>query len=765
MMARRHPPLAPGTLHPPNTRPHAPGQYPGVTRCQTRQNRTWKRLGHLVIRWFSLGSDRPAVRVGNSSRPGTPEVAPENTAAREGSKLFQRRGVPTFALGPLAPRHLRVLRVTGVNLPGDHHATASPFLATTDRFLLPAPPPKTQMRLVSRSVSAKSCPVPTHLSRTARLRRGVRNALNRNWRRALRLREQLRLSEEALDLLLAAGVGILGAVVNLVFLTGTEALMGLLLRYEGDPALVAPVLPGWERVLAPVFGGLVAGFTLSIGLRFAGSAAAGGLLEAVAVGDGRLPFRASLVKGISSLISIATGGSIGREGAITQLTAMLASKLGQLVRWPPYRLRMLAACGAAAGIAAPYNAPISGAVFAALVVLGNFSMTVFAPLVLASVIACVVSRSLFGIHAVYSAPDFEFTHLSQLPLFVVVGLLSGGLGAGFLRLIRTSKHLFERLPLPLHFRMALGGAIVGTIALVYPEVWGNGSVAANHILRGLPNDPVWLFLIGLFTAKLVATLATVGSGAVGGVFTPTLFLGTALGSLCGELAHRAGIALALPTPAFALVGMGSVLAATTHSPLLAMILVFEISLNYSLMPALMLGCVISSVVARRLHPFSIYTDSARLHTLASERENPIPATATARTVGEFMREPIPPLPETATLREIADRFLSSPNNFLPVVNRDHRLVGMVALQDLKGFLGAGDELRAIIAYDVLRPTPVFLTPSQPLSEAFESVLRSELQNIPVVSSRTEMRLVGSLHRTEVLAAFTEAIARAEPTRN
>jgi CIC family chloride channel protein len=577
------------------------------------------------------------------------------------------------------------------------------------------------------------------------------------------LRERLRFSEEAIDLLLAGGVGFLGALVNLAFLHGTDLFMRLLLRNVGDPALVARLVPRWERLLAPTFGGLIAGFVLTYGLRLIGKQRPGNLLEAVAVGDGRLPFRSSLVKALSSLLSIATGGSLGREGAITQLTAMLASKLGQLVRWPPYRLRMLAACGAAAGIAAPYNAPISGAVFASLIVLGNFSMTVFAPLVLASVVACVVSRSLFGIHATYSAPDFEFTHLAQLPLFLVVGILSGALGAGFLKLLHTTTALFERLPFPLHLRMALGGLVVGTIALFYPEVWGNGAVAANQILGGLPSNRILLLLLGLLAAKLVATLATVGSGAVGGVFTPTLFLGTALGSLCGELAHLAGLALPVPTPAFALVGMGSVLAATTHSPLLAMILVFEISLNYSLMPALMIGCVLSSLVARRLHPFSIYTETARLRQIAQDRENPIPATATDQTVGEFMREPIPPLPETATLREIADRFLSSTNNFLPVVNRDQRLIGMLALHDLKEFLGAGDELRAIIAYDVMRPPPPCLTPSQSLTDALDTVLKSEHQNIPVVSSLPEMRLVGSLPRAEVLATFSEIISRAHPS--
>jgi CIC family chloride channel protein len=264
---------------------------------------------------------------------------------------------------------------------------------------------------------------------------------------------------------------------------------------------------------------------------------------------------------------------------------------------------------------------------------------------------------------------------------------------------------------------------------------------------------------------LTATLSTVGSGAVGGVFTPTLFLGAALGSVCGQTLHDCGLASTLPVAAFGLVGMASVLAATTQSPLLAMILVFEISLNYSLMPALMLGSVMSSIVARKLHPESIYAETLRLKEVVAQRETDRAGVATEQLVGEFMRAPVTPVHETATLREMGDRFLSSPINFVPVVDQDQRLLGVVALQDLKEFLGAGQELNAVIASDVMRPPPRCLTPSQQLTDALPAVLASEMRNIPVVNSFTEMKLVGSVPRGEVLSLFSEAIARAAPARS
>lgn len=591
--------------------------------------------------------------------------------------------------------------------------------------------------------------------------RQVRVIARKHWRRLLRLRQRIRISDDAIHLVLAALVGIAGGLINLGFYAATNLAMRLFLRQRGDPIEVAAALENWQRVLSTTIGGLVAGLVLVIGVRFAGRTGTSNLLEAVAVGDGRLSFRAGMVKAVSSLGTIVSGGSIGREGAITQLSAMFGSQIGQAAKSPPYRLRLLVACGAAAGIAAPYNAPIAGAVFAAMIVLGNFSMTTFAPLVTASAVSCVVSRGFFGMDPLYEVPEFAFTRMIDLPWFLVLGALAGLLAALFMKALRASESIFKRIKAPLYARMALGGLLVGLIAIEFPEVWGNGYLAANRILHDHYLLPL---LLGLFFAKLAATLLTVGSGAVGGVFTPTLFLGTALGSLCGMLLHRAGLASELPTGAFALVGMSSVLAATTHSPLLAVIMVFEISLNYSLMPAVMLGCVVSALVARRLHPLSVYAETRRLQDVAQRRETDRVGVATEQTVGDVMRAPVPPLRVDEPLRSIAKRFLATSNNYFPVVDHEMRLVGMLALQDLKEFLGPGDDLPVVIAYDVMRPTPTCLTPQQRLVEVVAMVLGSELRNIPVVDSLEDMHLIGSVQRAELLALYADAIGRAGGAR-
>jgi CIC family chloride channel protein len=593
------------------------------------------------------------------------------------------------------------------------------------------------------------------LKQLERLIERAREWARQHWRRALRIREKIRFSEEAFHLMLAGGVGVIGGFVNVVFHKCIELSEMLFLQRVGEPEDLAATSTFWQKLLVPTVGGAVAGLVLYWGLRLAGKQRSSNILEVVATSDGRLPFRSSLVKGLSSLVTIGSGGSIGKEGAITDLAAMLASKWGQLAHWQPYRLRLLTACGAASGISAAYNAPIAGAVFAAWIVLGNFSMNLFAPLVFSSVVASMVSRSFFGLDPLYVVPAFHFTRLMQLPWFLVLGVMAGGMGALFLKMLGASQELFRKLSVPIYIRLMIGGLAVGALTLGYPGVWGNGFGVTNQILRenfGL------LYLTGLFSAKLLATLATVGSGAVGGVFTPTLFLGAGLGSMLGVGLHATGHGMDLPTGAFALVGMGSMLAATTRSPLLAMIMAFEISLNYSVMPPLMLACVISTLVARRLHPESIYTQPLRDKGLALDRESLRPGSATEQTVGDLMHAPVTPLREMATLPEMADRFLTSPNNFLPVVDAKSQLIGMVALQDLKEHLNAGAELSAVIAYDVMRPPPATVTPDQLLLDTLPVMLASEQRNVPVVNSRSENRLIGAVGRAEVLGLLSEAIA-------
>jgi CIC family chloride channel protein len=565
------------------------------------------------------------------------------------------------------------------------------------------------------------------------------------------------MSEDTFHLLIAGLVGILGGLTQFAYHGCHHLLQLVFLGGAGDILDLARHMPPILRLLTPALGGFAAGMVLHLGLRIVGRGGFSNLLEVVVAGDGRLRLRPALVNALSSLVSMSTGASVGREGLIIQLSSALSSRLGQAAGWPPYRLRMLVACGAASGLAASYNAPIAGAVFAAQIVLGNFAMNLFAPVVLSSVIATMVSRSFLPVGQWYMVPTFNFNSVDQLPWFVALGVASGLLGAWFLGLLRWSEAAFTRLRAPIYLKLGIAGLLVGAIALRYPEVWGNGYGATNEILGLRENKEMLGLLLGLFSAKLIATVVTVGSGTVGGIFTPTLFLGAALGSAFGASLHLLGLGAPLPMGAFALVGMASVLAATTHSPLLAMITVFEMSLNYSMMPALMIACVVGAVVGRRFARDSIYTEPLRRKGLEAYSDTGRVGGAAARRIGDFMQDPVPPLRENSSFREIADRFLTGSNNFLPVVDAEGQLAGVVALQDLKEYLQPGTELHGVIASDVMRPPPASLTPDQKLADALPTLVTSELRNVPVVSSRRQPRLIGRVSRSEVLSTLSEML--------
>ena len=587
----------------------------------------------------------------------------------------------------------------------------------------------------------------------------LRAFFRRHWRAALLVRDKLRLNEEALHLVLAGLVGVVGGITQIAYHGCHQLIKLLAFGQSGDFLLIAKHIAPWRQVAMPAMGGLAAGLVLYWGLRVLGNPGLSNLLEVIVAGDGRLSLRAACLNAASSLMSISTGASIGREGLIIQVSSAISSKLGQLAKWPPYRLRLLVACGASAGLAAGWNVPIAGAVFAAQIVLGNFSMSMFAPLVFSSVVATIIARHANAVHGWVHVPDFDFTSLSQLPWFIPLGIATGLCGAAFLKVLQQSQRLTRNLKVPLYVRTMCAGASVGAMALLFPQVLGNGYEAANEILGGdLPLN----LLVGIFIAKFVATAVTVGSGTVGGVFTPTLFLGASLGSVFASCLHAANLGTNLPQGAFALVGMGGVLAATTHSPLLAMIIIFEFSLNYSVMPPLMLACVVATVVCRSFHPESVYTEPLRRKGLELARESARLGAATEKTVGDIMRAPVPPLRENTPFQGISERFLTSANNFLPVVDTQGHLIGVVALHDLKNFLNVGFELSSVIASDVMREPPACLTPGQHLSDVLPLLLASELRNVPVVNTLTEYKLIGAVSRVEALGTLSEAISASTP---
>jgi CIC family chloride channel protein len=548
------------------------------------------------------------------------------------------------------------------------------------------------------------------------------------------------------SMLLWAGlVGLVGALATIGFRDGLAGAQWLLVGHAGSFVEMAAALPWQMRVLLPCAGGVVAGVFLVLAKRYA-SGAPPDYMEAIAIGTGEISVRQTLLNSASSLCTIASGGSIGREGSMVQLAAMCASVIGRITRFDPTRLRLLVACGAAAGITSAYNAPIASAFFVTEIVLGSIVMDSLGPIMIASVVANITMRRFPGYKPTYEMPAFPDVSSVEVLLFVVLGIIAGLAAPQFLRLLGLAKRQFQKSALPLPARLGLGGLMVGILSVWVPQVWGNGYSVVNSMLHA---PWLWTAVLTVLVFKIVATMFTVGSGAVGGVFTPTLFVGAAIGHLFGQAVHAIWPAMASAPSAYAVIGMGAFLAAATSAPLMAILMIFEMTLSYHVMLPLMLACVVAYFFARSLGGPSMYEITVKRN---------LDEQARLRLRGTQMRELIRPadtvLPMNATVDEITAMFREHPVKYIYIVDDAGRYQGVVALQDLTSGILDQQTHEAKRAADFLRRDflPV-ITPEMSLGEAFEQFSVHHGERLPVVESLDQPVLLGVVYKTALLDAY------------
>jgi CIC family chloride channel protein len=323
----------------------------------------------------------------------------------------------------------------------------------------------------------------------------------------------------------------------------------------------------------------------------------------VALRGGVMRPRVIFIKALASATSIGFGGSCGREGPIVQIGSAIGSVLGQIPRAPAPLVRTLVACGAAAGISATFNAPIGGVFFAAEVILGDFAPRSFAAIVVASVIAAVIGRSFLGNNPSFSAAGFALVSPWELGLYALLGVLAAFWATGFVNLLYASEDAFEKLAFPQWVKGAIGFAGVGVIGIWFPRVFGVGYDAIQQVFYS--HVPPGHALV-LAVLKPLATSLTLGSGGSGGVFAPSLFTGAFLGDGFGALAHHAFPSWTGPAAAYGLVGMAAVFTAAAEAPITAIMIVFEMSNNYTIILPLMIAVVIATLLGRRLLGATIY---------------------------------------------------------------------------------------------------------------------------------------------------------------
>ena len=550
----------------------------------------------------------------------------------------------------------------------------------------------------------------------------------------------------------AVAVGVAGAFSSVAFREALYLLQELLLGKNGPLDEANTTLPWWGRVLMPTLGGVLAGTVLLFGQRWREAGKSADFMEAVVLGNGIIRVRATVVKSLSSLITISSGGSIGREGPMVQLASMLGSFLGRFAKSSPARLRLLVACGAAAGIACSYNAPLTGAFFVAEIVLGSIAMESIGPLIVTSVVATVVASQFLGAQPVYQLPKFGVPPNWQLFAHLGLGVMAG-LGAPlFLMLLRGGESLFARLHFAAPAKLGLGGLIVGLISISHPDVWGNGYGIVDQVLN---NPWTWDVLLTVLVFKVIATVATTGSGAVGGVFTPTLFMGAVGGALYGELLRKMLPNGHIFVSDFTVVGMGCFLAAMTRAPIMSILIIFEMTREDTVMMPMMLACVASFFVSRAVSSDSVY--SRQLHANRTQDDKPI----FLLHVRDLMkRDPIC-VQETANFAHVATVLASNTFKHLYVIDTNQRFLGAIALQDLKPFLHETDLPQVVIALDLMHEDIPVLTSDASLKESLEVFARHDGERLPVLDNTRDRRLVGALAKTDVLLTLAHGTGSTE----
>lgn len=406
--------------------------------------------------------------------------------------------------------------------------------------------------------------------------------------------------------LVGAAVGVISALAVEGFRRAMVAIMRLYTQQEHLVAAAAD-LPVWARVMIPAAGATLGGLIMWADHRWIKRPRGPEYMEAVRVGDGVLPLGPNLTRTLSSLVGVSSGITIGREGTMIQFAALVSSLLGRLTEIDPAHRRLIVACGAAAGFAGAYHAPIAGALFVAEIILGALALREIAAVLVAAVVGEFTTQALFATGPLYLSQAIPMVGLADLLDAAFIGLLAGLLGPAFLWLLDTTRRRYQPLIGFLPLRMGLMGLLIGLLSTIRPEVWGNGYSVVQSLLvdHWALSTLVWVAVL-----RIIAVTAASAAGIPGGVLTPTLMLGGAMGLMVqhslptGDATHAQAL--------WVLVGMGSLLAATTHAPAMSAIMVFEITRNYNVVMAAMPACVVASVVGRLLRERSVYAEALGL---------------------------------------------------------------------------------------------------------------------------------------------------------
>lgn len=517
-----------------------------------------------------------------------------------------------------------------------------------------------------------------------------------------------------------------------------------------------------RHALAPGLGGLLLGVLLYVLPKEARGHGVAEVLEAVVARHGRMPRLVGVLRMLTATITIGSGGSAGKEGPMVQIGASTGSLIGELFRLPERRRRVLLACGASAGIAAAFNAPFAGAVFAIEILVGEIYLSAMAPILIAAAVGALLRRVLVGGEAPFDLPALSVDYLQHLkPLDAVAvsafGVITGFVAVLYTRAIAHTERLFERARgIPIWLKPAIGGLALGALGIALPQVLGEGHALMEHTLAGeLP----WALLLAIAGAKILATAMTLGSGGTGGAFAPAVVVGATLGAGCAPLAALIPGAADPPAGAFALLGLAGLLGGALHAPITGIVFALALTQDYHVVLPVMIATVASVAVASLIQRDSLYT--ARLRERGIDvRGGREESFLRVLRVRDHMRK-VALVPARATLTDLRSLLRDHDAPLAAVVDDDRRPLGTLDLSWVREFLRDPHVDTLLIARELADEAPAVVTPDTDLYRALRLMSDQNLDGVLVVEPG-QRQVVGMLSRREVVDAYAlELRLRAE----
>lgn len=504
-------------------------------------------------------------------------------------------------------------------------------------------------------------------------------------------------------------------------------------------------------LIIPTVGGLIVGLLIYF---FAAETKGHGVPEvmlAVMAGSGKIRPRVAAIKALVSSICIGSGGSVGREGPIVQIGSALGSTIGQVLKLNQDKIRILVACGAAGGIAATFNAPLAGIFFALEIILREYGTRYFSSVVLSAVTATVISRTFLGSSPAFIVPPYQLLSHWEFAFYLVLGFLAAFVGLLFIKVLYKCEDIFDAIKIPNYLKPAIGGLILGGIGLYFPQIFGVGYPSIENLFAGklLP-----FLVFGLVGLKILATALTLGSGGSGGVFAPSLFIGAMLGSSFGSLLAMVFPELPISPGAYALVGMGAVFAGAAQAPISAILILFEMTDDYKIILPLMVTCVIATLVVKRISRDSIYTLKLRRRGIDISKKEEHDSLDKI-TVSEAMFRKVITIGESTTATEVMALIRSTTHRGFPVIDKYHRLSGIVTYFDIIQAMRRGE--KDVKVKDIMTSDLVVCYPDETLKTVLEKLGSKDIGRIPVVERSDPRKLVGLITRKGIIHAYNQEL--------